>query len=104
MALLHELLAKQVDDALYTSARTRGYSGPKGWNQSYSQPAGCVLEVHCGVDPISADVRRPGREAKLHSSIPNSISAEWTLRLHNVFNSFTRSSEYAVLGTRPFPG
>src|SRR6266404_3366616 len=53
MALLHELLGKHVDDALHPSARTRGYSGPQGWNQSYSQPVGCVLRVHCAVDPIS---------------------------------------------------
>src|SRR6267154_1205432 len=104
MALLHELFGKHVDDALYTSARTRGYSGPKGWNQSYSQPAGCVLQVHCAVDPISGDVKRPGRAAKPHSSIPISISAARTLASHNVFASIPRSPVYVVFGTSPSPG
>src|SRR5260370_37009702 len=104
MALLHELLGKQVDDALYTSTRTRGYSGPKGWNQSYSQPAGCVLQGHCAVDPISADVKRPGRAAKPHSSIPISINAARTLAARNVFASIPRSPVYVLYVTVPSTG
>src|SRR5205807_1033508 len=104
MALLHEVLGKEVDDALYTSARTRGYSGPKGWNQSYSQSAGCVLQVHCAVDPMSEDEKRPGRAVKPHRSIPISISADRTLASHNVFTSIARSPVYVVFGTPPLPG
>src|SRR5258707_15873780 len=104
MALLHEYLSKQVDDALYTSACTRSYSGPRRWNQSYSQPAGSVLQVHCAVDTVSADVKRPGRAVKPHSSIFISISADRTLASHKVFTSIARSTEYVVFGTSPSPG
>src|SRR5258708_35307925 len=96
MALLHEFLSKQVDDAFYTSACTRGYSGPKGWNQSYSQPAGSVLQVHCALDPISADAKRPGRSAKPHISIPLSINVARALASHTVFASIPRSPKYGV--------
>src|SRR5258708_37729811 len=104
MALLHEFLSKQVDDALYASARTRGYSGPKGWNQRYSQPPGCVLQGHCAVDPIFAEVKRPGKAANPHSSIPISIRSDRTLASHNHFTSITRSTVYVVFATPPSPG
>src|SRR5438309_5814213 len=104
MTLLHKLFGKHVDDALYTSARTRRYFGPKGWNQSYSQPPGCVLQVHGAVLAISADLEKSGRAVKPHSSISIPISADRTLASHNVFISIARSPVYVVFRTSPSLG